>query len=190
MGVWIEIFGGRNMFKICSVTPFMGVWIEILNGWGVGKITLVTPFMGVWIEIASFWPYGTKLQSHSLYGSVDWNPYHHNLVVLSSSHSLYGSVDWNRHRLHTISNRQQSLPLWECGLKCLWLIFLFLYYSHSLYGSVDWNFECTDYSATKSGHSLYGSVDWNHDLTISLGFFTVTPFMGVWIEIICKTLFA
>ena len=78
---------------------------------------------------------------------------------------------------------------------------------HSLRGSVDWNPEYDIAFSCRSGHSLRGSVDWNLTspmpfiiVSVSLpswecglkfqwsyiwsGLRNVTPFVGVWIEIV------
>ena len=145
----------------------------------------VTPFAGVWIEITEKGTMGSIEKSHSLRGSVDWNFSFSFLVILCYCHSLRGSVDWNY------------------GIMSIHL----LQYSHSLRGSVDWN---SSYSVDVNwidSHSLRGSVDWNVNSERSIGkTYTslpsrecglksiyldveesgceVTPFAGVWIEIV------
>ena len=126
----------------------------------------------------------SRLTSHSLHGSVDWNC----LVVFDSAdlccHSLHGSVDWNRLVVDLF-----ILPL-----------------RHSLHGSVDWNVAYSHYQTTykvtpftgvwieikvksakdtpRQSHSLHGSVDWNTSLHhMNINKTLVTPFTGVWIEI-------
>ena len=100
-----------------------------------------------------------------------------------------------------------SLPSWECGLK--WTISWKQKISvnrHSLRGSVDWNLKKIWSPIRGVCHSLRGSVDWNFFTTLYDTFtlsslpswecglksqkklillppFTVTPFVGVWIEI-------
>ena len=57
-------------------------------------------------------------------------------------------------------------------------------YSHSLRGSVDWNLKIWMVPESKTRHSLRGSVDWNSSFFKQKRTITVTPFVGVWIEII------
>ena len=77
-------------------------------------------------------------------------------------HSLHGSVDWNSSRSPWRKNYLQSLPSRECGLKCRSNILLRLWTCHSLTGVL---IEI----ALKGG------------MTFESG---VTPFMGVWIQIV------
>ena len=63
--------------------------------------------------------------------------------------------------------------------------------SHSLRGSVDWNY-IAKFRKTWFGlcHSLRGSVDWNHNSPkMESSPHLVTPFAGVWIEILSLALF-
>ena len=97
-------------------------------------------------------------------------------------HSPCGSVDWNKgkykpHKLYDVTplvgvwieicpisiteDQIKSLPLWECGLKYLIL----------------------DGAILKRCHSPCGSVDWNTTCISRFEFTTVTPLVGVWIEI-------
>ena len=203
-GLKLEICLGQNQAQ--KVTPFMGVWIEISPGkmrckslfrhslygsvdWNLtyficSDYVAVTPFMGVWIEI--------NYRRHS---GAWWR-----------CHSLYGSVDWNQNCQRQQTSCLRSLPLWECGLKSGLSDYIndqtghSLYGSvdwnwtewgkerdgvgHSLYGSVDWNNKQPSAIETINGHSLYGSVDWNYMVYHIINNTFVTPFMGVWIEIL------
>ena len=55
---------------------------------------------------------------------------------------------------------------------------------HSLRGSVDWNICRADFETEVECHSLRGSVDWNIMLDILKSWIQVTPYAGVWIEIV------
>ena len=89
------------------------------------------------------------------------------ITALNESHSLHGSVDWNTKP----TTGYEVSP------------------SHSLHGSVDWNsvdnriLGISDFS-----HSLHGSVDWNDWRQGNWEIYTVTPFTGVWIEIVAGAL--
>ena len=164
MGVWIEIAWKPGKGNLCSVTPCMGVWIEIER---------LHNFHG-WIKSLPVWECGLKSiyhrkqlrpRCHSLYGSVDWNPFRKEVERVISCHSLYGSVDWN--------DDEKSASL--------------MHQRHSLYGSVDWNKAFRFGRPAVPGHSLYGSVDWNlMCVKIFQRVILVTPCMGVWIEIYWK----
>ena len=76
-----------------------------------------------------------------------------------------------------------SLPLWECGLK---------YYnsdnSHNHFLSLPlWEcglkFRSTGLRHVNGCHSPCGSVDWNYDYLKTGTLTSVTPLVGVWIEI-------
>ncbi len=150
---------------------------------------MVTPFAGVWIEMAIVLILAQRSFRHSLRGSVDWNTKasNHTLILFSSlpsrecglksdiwtayrvdiCHSLRGSVDWNLPRKIAIA-----------GFFC-----------HSLRGSVDWNNFSTHYFTQSFSHSLRGSVDWNNILnTVIVLVLSVTPFAGVWIEMLSSRL--
>ncbi len=168
------------------VTPFLGVWIEITERSWKWLRRIVTPFLGVWIEIVYCILCGWRYCSHSLLGSVDWNNPRLTRKLMEVRHSLLGSVDWNgidgkslgvnvghsllgsvdwnfAYAVRSIS-RVPSLPSWECGLKL-----------PAIPADADWN-----------SHSLLGSVDWNRELRVQREHWKVTPFLGVWIEIMFK----
>ena len=71
-------------------------------------------------------------------------------------------MDWNTHGHNAKVRCNLSLPTRECGLK----------YS-----------ETADIEE-KEGHSLRGSVDWNEVTKAEEAILLVTPYAGVWIEII------
>ena len=173
------------------VTPFLGVWIEMTSSTGKRGSFQVTPFLGVWIEIVYCILCGWRYCSHSLLGSVDWNNPRLTRKLMEVRHSLLGSVDWNgidgkslgvnvghsllgsvdwnfAYAVRSIS-RVPSLPSWECGLKL-----------PAIPADADWN-----------SHSLLGSVDWNRELRVQREHWKVTPFLGVWIEMmngVCQNL--
>ena len=148
------------------VTPFVGVWIEI---WLISvsvERSAVTPFVGVWIE------------------------------MFYSNHWVIFTI--------------KSLPSWECGLKSLgdrhdtkrpsvtpfvgvWIEIqsratpLMEQPCHSLRGSVDWN----QRSAVTINQWLMSLPSWECGLKSEVAVIVaipslVTPFVGVWIEIILK----
>ena len=51
----------------------MGVWIETCAKVAAGDSNLVTPCMGVWIETNYGYNSYKDVESHTLYGCVDWN---------------------------------------------------------------------------------------------------------------------
>ena len=98
-------------------------------------------------------------------------------------HSLFGSVDWNFFSFASTIQGLSSLPFWECGLKYICLSNNVNVQSHSLFGSVDWNKMDMPILGIEIGHSLFGSVDWNKERSRQFFGENVTPFLGVWIEI-------
>ena len=79
-----------------------------------------------------------------------------------------------------------SLPLWECGLKWGGSKFIVFKTCHSPCGSVDWNKKQAEEDFNiQAGHSPCGSVDWNSNTLSAIFSSTVTPLVGVWIEILC-----
>ena len=76
----------------------------------------VTPFTGVWIETFGNMQKSWLVESHTLYGCVDWNWPDTSTDRSWTSHTLYGCVDWN------ILVQSKQIP------SC-----------HTLYGCVDWN---------------------------------------------------
>ena len=144
----------------------------------------VTPLVGVWIEIVVLTPQTSYHKCHSPCGSVDWNDQIRTPTTDNKKcHSPCGSVDWNNQTCFCIvwsadvtplvgvwieicpisitEDQIKSLPLWECGLKYLIL----------------------DGAILKRCHSPCGSVDWNTTCISRFEFTTVTPLVGVWIEI-------
>ena len=121
----------------------------------------VTPYTGVWIEIAGVISLKLPSVGHSLHGSVDWNRKNRFYLWMGSCHSLHGSVDWNFY----IKERM----IWLEG--------------HSLHGSVDWNNIWKNINTHFICHSLHGSVDWNLEHVEDNYVRNVTPYTGVWIEI-------
>ena len=145
--------------------------------------------MGVWIEIWSVAVYDGIQTGHSLRGSVDWNLLNY----------------WNKLSL------QWSLPSWECGLKFhlpqenlwstevtpfvgVWIEITFYYMWCSMYPRSLPSWECglkyywyIFWFFSLLGHSLRGSVDWNQLYSVQMFLsYRVTPFVGVWIEIIME----
>ena len=57
---------------------------------------------------------------------------------------------------------------------------------HSLRGSVDWNISANYITYMLLSHSLRGSVDWNMRRIANIRGYMVTPYAGVWIEIIYR----
>ena len=125
---------------------------------------------------------------HSLRGSVDWNLINISISGKISSHSLRGSVDWNvlfqslGYLYHQVTPfvgvwieiiRRQT---WYQKTQC-----------HSLRGSVDWN----QRSAVTINQWLMSLPSWECGLKSEVAVIVaipslVTPFVGVWIEIILK----
>ena len=50
-------------------------------------------------------------QSHSLYGSVDWNKPYQTVIAIKVRHSLHGSVDWNLVKLYRLFSNTWSHSL-------------------------------------------------------------------------------
>ena len=79
-----------------------------------------------------------------------------------------------------------SLPSWECGLKFFVIITQKTYWQrHSLRGSVDWNFyrSMMGYKLTPSLPSWECGLKYNSNKQRDRRS-EVTPFVGVWIEIL------
>ena len=122
----------------------------------------VTPLVGVWIEIYHNINITQKISVTPLVGV--W-------IEINCDDYRRWSMAW-------------SLPLWECGLKSVPAGKYTGLYSHSPCGSVDWNSHLVHlYSFLKPSLPL-----WECGLKL-LGFlssfnpFSVTPLVGVWIEI-------
>ena len=180
MGVWIETNDFVVGSAIAPVTPCMGVWIETTSYNQPQYIHKVTPCMGVWIET-----FISQWQHRSL-----------------TCHTLYGCVDWNRFAHQPEPQRNQSHPVWVCGLKRESFGKTWNYKSHTLYGCVDWNkpkmakdkdgkeshpvWVCglkhrinTCGDRRRLSHTLYGCVDWNIPLSM-LGMMATTSH-PVWV---------
>ena len=128
------------------------------------NIFYVTPFTGVWIEIDKTLNCSCKT------------------VLVTPFTGVW--IEIAQQNIQYLKNHV-SLPLWECGLK-----FVFLLHLNKLFQSLPlrecglkYQFEPNLLDLLHC-HSLYGSVDWNYD---SYSMFEipedVTPFTGVWIEI-------
>ena len=139
VGVWIETKGIKLDRNPDHVTPYVGVWIETIFTQWCWSVWRVTPYVGVWIETGLKYLTLKRLLSHSLCGSVDWNPW------------TYADC----------CQAEESLLMWECGLKRERDKDCFHDACHSLCGSVDWNNHLSSFSLHTSSHSLCGSVDWN-----------------------------
>ena len=116
MGVWIEIWSATYASINSASLP---VWECGLKSTQWIRYVCQAPSLPVWeCGLKSFkskvatpslaslpvWECGLKynyapllevLESHSLYGSVDWNCSYRQFIILYIRHSLYGSVDWN-----------------------------------------------------------------------------------------------
>ena len=152
-----------SRISFLSVTPFAGVWIEIWLPHESNISIDVTPFAGVWIEISQSRRPALRLLVTPFAGV--WIEIF--LTARSStdscSHSLRGSVDWN-------DNTHIESHIIIC---------------HSLRGSVDWNWPETACSriiaaslpSRECGLKLIYAINtaWTK---------SVTPFAGVWIEIL------
>ena len=121
---------------------------------------IVTPLVGVWIEILIISVNGYAENRHSPCGSVDWNTWTSFSAIDLLVTPLVGVwIEMPDPDLRQLLFR--SLPLWECGLKYInvWRVL------------------------TSLGHSPCGSVDWNIAKIIKNCSCSVTPLVGVWIEI-------
>ena len=186
----------------------MGVWIEMTTKKLIFGYTKVTPFVGVWIEILAENAQLDILTRHSLCGSVDWNiswkctTWHFNAVtpfvgvwIEMLSLTVFPSDDtvtpfvgvWIEIKLCQLCEICVAVTpfvgVWiEIPLDKKVKIERV---GHSLCGSVDWNSSCIGCLYVVRCHSLCGSVDWNSvDIIVIHQPNTVTPFVGVWIEII------
>ena len=114
VGVWIEMRTTKKQSWTRNVTPLVGVWIEISISSAFLKRRLVTPLVGVWIEIT---------------------------VVCSVINAAFVTplVGVWIEILEEVGEWQniESLPLWECGLKCAGNRAENSKERHSLCGSVD-----------------------------------------------------
>ena len=146
----------------------------------------VTPCMGVWIETDPLVCKMCALNSHTLYGCVDWNILATLWLLPNHSHTLYGCVDWNAYgwprmirfhvtpcmgvwietRLDQEARRQQivtpCMGVWIETQKCysmFWLI--------QVTPCMGVWIETTISSSTAHrlwSHTLYGCVDWNKSI--------------------------
>ena len=152
---------GHDIIKTKSlVTPFVGVWIETEYQPEVYEGDTVTPFVGVWIETALPPFIWAIAKCHTLRGCVDWNTKPINKLSSLVSHTLRGCVDWNLIK----ENRLNQIR------------------SHTLRGCVDWNRIARSITKRGCSHTLRGCVDWNLINRRYINNYTVTPFVGVWIE--------
>ena len=115
--VWIEIKINSDISSVKKVTLFTRVWIEMSESSNLKPRWTVTLFTRVWIEILFDDFEISKLESHSLYESVNWNKYE--LLKLTS---LYPSLSLRECELKLricaiIILRKLSLSLRECELK-------------------------------------------------------------------------
>ena len=129
------------------------------------KSSIVTPFAGVWIEIlaCSLVSTCTCMSLPSRECGLKLLKYQRQKQSLMSLPSRECGLKYLRlgKRLH----HRMSLPSRECGLKYI----------------------CRNLPEPFPGHSLRGSVDWNIDLLNYQLMSSVTPFAGVWIEILCSS---
>ena len=186
-----------------GVTPCMGVWIEtnlfiIYNDvlashpvWVCGLKPCSFLFRSFLIESHPVWVCGLKhdvtqysrtVQSHTLYGCVDWNKIPLTPTRVFVCHTLYGCVDWNdtfgRRNVERWGHTLYGCVDWNIQTKACRL----LLYSHTLYGCVDWNRLLAYQKICNDRHTLYGCVDWNLPEVKFTCSSWVTPCMGVWIE--------
>ena len=107
-----------------SVTPLVGVWIEIRTVLQMNGIRAVTPLVGVWIEIAAEPEIETVEVVTPLVGV--WIE----IIIGSPDGGAWKSLPlWECGLkyiyIHNLEFDARSLPLWECGLKylrfCRWL---------------------------------------------------------------------
>ena len=160
VGVWIETPLVFISIRIPRVTPFVGVWIETSLERYDCTLVCVTPFVGVWIETLY------KVDA-PLWGSV--TPFV-GVWIETQNHWVYQKTDAESH------------PSWVCGLKQDWCFWLCYSWSHTLRGCVDWNSIPRSITISIRRHTLRGCVDWNSRLSLSSPLWSVTPFVGVWIE--------
>ena len=96
VGVWIETYRQKNMWKtdtshpswVCGLKQCCRPWAKM--------VTTVTPFVGVWIETMNIRTVISILCRHTLRGCVDWNILRNVTLFLLESHTLRGCVDWNK----------------------------------------------------------------------------------------------
>ena len=143
------------------VTPYAGVWIEIFLAISQAATIPVTPYAGVWIEI---------------FKSL--------IVVPPESVTPYAGVWIEINNVLKFNNGIGSLPTRECGLKyknarfTAWCVQSLPTRECGLKSCV------TNSKDKEKGHSLRGSVDWNTMRTTTTWKGPVTPYAGVWIEIL------
>ena len=171
-----------NSENLSEVTPCMGVWIETISKsrtW-----LFVYGSHPVWVcglkhDVTQ---YSRTVQSHTLYGCVDWNKIPLTPTRVFVCHTLYGCVDWNdtfgRRNVERWGHTLYGCVDWNIQTKACRL----LLYSHTLYGCVDWNRLLAYQKICNDRHTLYGCVDWNLPEVKFTCSSWVTPCMGVWIE--------
>ena len=118
MGVWIETANIIGSDDPHDVTPCMGVWIETLVAVLAAVLTAVTPCMGVWIETVDS-------ERETL----------QNQVTPCMGVWIETEIDSERFRF------RESHPVWVCGLKLYYILWIYLVSCHTLYGCVDWNWK-------------------------------------------------
>ena len=167
------------------VTPFVGVWIEISKMYTTQRLIPSLPswecglkyIIRICIELRKWslpsWECGLKSPSCgrqyiSLRSLPSWECGLKCTRCNCTERTLGSLPSWecglkcSKHPVRSIIIA--SLPSWECGLK--WWIWPW----KRLWGR---------------GHSLRGSVDWNHwNKNGKITAPSVTPFVGVWIEIL------
>ena len=157
-----------NSENLSEVTPCMGVWIETISKsrtW-----LFVYGSHPVWVcglkhDVTQ---YSRTVQSHTLYGCVDWNKIPLTPTRVFVCHTLYGCVDWNdtfgRRNVERWGHTLYGCVDWNIQTKACRL----LLYSHTLYGCVDWNRLLAYQKICNDRHTLYGCVDWNFSTNQSL----------------------
>ena len=126
---------------------------------------------------------GSPLWSHTLRGCVDWNYKKIERGDELYCHTLRGCVDWNKFILHPLICLSFVTPFVGVWIETCWMVrCVEQEVSHTLRGCVDWNIENSTLHTSIFCHTLRGCVDWNDLLRYSSSVFSVTPFVGVWIE--------
>ena len=124
---------------------------------------------------------------HTLRGCVDWNLYCGTTTYENICHTLRGCVDWNKIFPQALKRYEMSHPSWVCGLKLV----LQLVVSLALLSHPSW--VCglkrydNDHCKSCDSHTLRGCVDWNDLIGIKEQIRGVTPFVGVWIETLFRS---
>ena len=166
------------------VTPYVGVWIEIFND--VTNSLIAATSLPTWECGLKF-----RLPSYNKFLTMSLPTWECGLKSATVTFAWFVSRSlptWECGLKSVVVgseyNKGTSLPTWECGLKFGSGIRRSVWIRHSLRGSVDWNlFVCFISEAISTSLPTWECGLKSLILRTVCVSDTVTPYVGVWIEI-------